>query len=150
MLIRQLPGALLLVHPTPWSGVPRIAAAIDPIQSAERSSEIDEALVDVASSLSNVLAGAQHADAERHHQDQSKHRRRGTESQQNIRAVQAPLSHPFLGLASHVILPFEELATKCSQLSIAEPLRCLPAYNVLFGRGAMFSNIVPEVRKSRM
>jgi nucleotide-binding universal stress UspA family protein len=56
-LIRQLPGALLLVHPTPWPDVPRIAAAIDPTQSAEQTSEIDEALVDVASSVSNVLAG---------------------------------------------------------------------------------------------
>lgn len=57
-LIRQVPSALLLVQQRAWPPIPRLAVAVDPTQPAERSVEIDDALVAAATSMSDAIGGA--------------------------------------------------------------------------------------------
>jgi universal stress protein E len=57
-LIREVPGALLLVHPNNWSSTPKLAVAVDPCHPVERSPQLDGRLMEVARSLSTRLSGS--------------------------------------------------------------------------------------------
>jgi universal stress protein E len=57
ILIRQLPMALLLVHPTAWDAHPVIATSVDPCHVAERPVDLDRSLLAIGCSMSRALSG---------------------------------------------------------------------------------------------
>jgi universal stress protein E len=57
-LIRQIPAALMLVRPAPWTSKPRILAAVDPCHPADRPMALDQAIVDTARGLADAIGGA--------------------------------------------------------------------------------------------
>jgi universal stress protein E len=56
-LIRQVPVPLLMVGSRPWRALPRIAAAVDPLHSADHAGSLDHMISDLGRSLADLLQG---------------------------------------------------------------------------------------------